>query len=96
MKLAADGRGCVFLFLWMGDRDDVLPSIFEAGAELSASSRDIVAAFGADAIAHAVLREYGAEGLNSLRTGGAIVGGGRVDGDAVHVGELFEGCEQSR
>ncbi len=66
------------MFLWMGDRDDFLPSIFEAGAELAAGSRDIVAAFGADAIAYAVLREYSAKGLNSLRAGSVKIGGGRL------------------
>ena len=84
---------CLFV-LCMNDRNAFLLLIFKTGAQLPAGRRDIIATLGTDTIAHTVLREHATKSLNSLRVGSMIVGARRINGDAVHVGELFERREQ--
>ena len=63
-------------------------------SQLPAGCCNVVAAFGAHAVAHAVLVQDVAEGANGFSGRGPVVGGGGVDGYAVDVRELLERGEQ--
>ena len=67
---------------------------FEACAQLATGGGDIIAALGSHAIADTVLEENGAERANGIWPRGTIAGRGGVDGNAVYMGKLLEGCQK--
>src|SRR5436305_5986959 len=68
----------------------------KACAQLSAGGGDVITPFSTNAVTDAALEEDVAEGTDDIWSWWTVVGSCGIDGDAIDMSELLEGCQQLR